>query len=195
MSTDSKLQKDEVKTEKLVVKIPGQEFDENLHKIEKLETEIDFLTNQLNTAKSFVKDIGIKTFEDIYIQNSKYPGSFILLSDSSLSIAFVPSDKYLKCDDDKINNLKDTYGDDIISENIEYSLNSDLVNKYGKFIFDFIENCPDILDRDKNKIIQRKVGYSVKKGSIEIALKWGKDKISDFIKDIQPIFSLKGVKK
>ena len=190
----AKAPKADKKNDKLNITIPGSEFDQNLSQIAKLQEQIDLLEAQLAMAQGVVKEVGIKTFNDVYEKTGGYPGSFILSSDSEASIMFVPSDRYIKCDENRFNELKDAYGDDVVTEKTEFVLNPVLVDKYGEILSNLIENSTDISDDDKSELIQAKVSYSVSKGAIEKAFTWGKGKVSDFIRDIQPIFAMKGAK-
>lgn len=183
-----------VNNDKLIVKIDSDEFDQSLVKMAELESQISQLTAELEIAKGVVKDTGVYTFENIYTKNGGYPGSFIMSSKSDASVMFIPMDKYIKCDEQRFNELKDIYGDDIVTEKTEYNINSALLDKYGEIISDLIENCNEISDDDKSELIQAKVSYSVSKGAIEKAFTWGKGMVSDFIRDIQPVFSLKSAK-
>jgi hypothetical protein len=185
--------KTEKKNDKLNVVITGAEFDQNLVKIAQLEALIDELTADLDMAKGIVKEVGMEKFEDIYIRTGGYPGSFILSSDSDASIMFVPNDKYIKCDENRAKELIDTYCDDVVTEKTEFVFNPTLLEKYSEVLSDFIETCPDIADDDKYELIQAKTTYNVTKGAIEKAFTWGKGKVSDFVRDIQPVFQLKGV--
>lgn len=184
--------KAEKKNDKLNVAVKGAEFDQNLTKVAQLEAQIDQLTAELEMAKGIVKEIGIKTFEDVYTKTGGYPGSFILSSDSESSVMFVPMDKYIKCDENRFNELKDTYGDDVVTEKTEFVMNATLLDKYGEVLSNLIENCDEIADDDKAELFQAKVTYSVSEGAIEKAFTWGKGKVTDFIRDIQPIFAMKG---
>ena len=184
----------EKKNDKLNITINGSEFDNNLVQIAKLQEQIDLLEAQLAIAQGYVKEVGIQAFVDTYTKTGGYPGSIILSSDSQASVMFVPMDKYIKCDESRFNDLKDTYGDDVVTEKTEFVLNPVLVDKYGEVLSNLIENSDDISDDDKSELIQAKVAYSVSKGSIEKAFTWGKGKVFDFIRDIQPIFAMKGAK-
>jgi len=182
------------KNDKLNITIKGSEFDQNLTQIAKLQEQIDLLEAQLAVAQGYVKDAGMKAFVDTYTKTGGYPGSFILSSDSEASVMITPMDKYIKCDENRFNELKDAYGDDVVTEKTEFVLNPVLVDKYGEVLSNLIENSTDISDDDKADLIQAKVAYSVTKGSIEKAFTWGKGKVADFIRDIQPIFAMKGAK-
>jgi hypothetical protein len=57
-----------------------------------------------------------------------------------------------------------------------------------------IEGTDLIAEDDKVLLFQSKTTYSVSKGSIEKAFTWGKGKVADFVRDIQPIFALKNAK-
>lgn len=183
--------KAEKKNDKVTINVSGDEFDFHLNKIVQLEVQIDQLTAELEISKGIVKEIGAERFNDRYSQTGGYPGSFNLSSDSGASIMFVPMDKYLKCDETKGEELKETYCDDLVTEKTEYSINPTLVEKYAEPISAFIETSPDISDEDRDQIIQAKVSYSVTKGAIEKAYTWGKGQVAPYIRDIQPIFSLK----
>jgi hypothetical protein len=182
------------KNDKLIVHVKGDETDIALVKMVELETQIDQLTAELEVAKGIVKEAAFKAFIDIYAKNGEYPGSFIVTTDSGANIMSIPMDKYLKCDENRFNELKDTYGDDVVTEKTEFVLNASLVDKYGEVLSNMIENSTDISDDDKAELIQARVAYSVSKGAIEKAFTWGKGKVNDFIRDIQPIFATKGAK-
>ena len=182
------------KNDKLNIHIAGEEFDRNLTNVAVLETLIDQLTAELEMAKGYVKEIGVKTFVDVYIKTGGYPGSFIISSDNQSSFLMTPMDKYIKCDEARFEELKDTYGEDVVTEKNEFVLNSALLEKYGEVLSDLIQNSPDIDDDDKLELIQGKVTYSVSKGAIEKAFTWGKGKVADFMTSIQPIFAMKGAK-
>lgn len=182
------------KNDKLNIHIEGIEFDQNLVQIAQLQSQIDVLEAQLAISQGIVKESAIKEFVKVYEKTGGYPGSFILSSDSQASVMFVPMDKYIKCDENRFNDLKDAYGDDVVTEKTEFVLNPTLVDKYGEVLSNLISNCDDISDDDKSELIQAKVAYSVSKGAIEKAFTWGKGKVADFIQNIQPIFAMKGAK-
>lgn len=182
------------KNDKPVIPITGKEFDDALVGMAQLEDQIDQITAQYETFKGIVKEFGQKAFEDIYTKTGGYPGSFDVMSDSKASIKMIPMDKYIKCDETRYNDLIDVYGDDVATEKTEFVLNAALVDKYGEILSDLIQNCDDIADDDKAELIQAKTTYTVSKGAIEKAFTWGKGKVGDFIRDIQPIFAMKGAK-
>lgn len=186
-----KAPKTDKKNDKLIVSIKGKEFDEMLSKIPDLEAKIDQLTAELEMARGVVKEVGINTFNDVYIKTGGYPGSFILSSESEASIMFVPTDRYVKCDENRYNDLKEVYGEDTVTEKTEFVMNPVLLEKYGEILSDLIQNCDDIAEDDKGELFQAKVNYSISKGAIEKAFTWGKGKVIDFIKDIQPVFTMK----
>jgi hypothetical protein len=181
--------KAEKKNDKLNVPIPGSEFDKNLVKMAFLDAQIDQLTAQYEMLKGIIKEKGYETFLDVYAKSGGFPGSFILSSDSDTHLMFMPTDKYIKCDDVRATELKEAYGEDVITEKTEYVFNAVLLDKYGEIFSDFIENCAEIAEDDKYEIIQSKVTYGVSKGAIEKAFTWGKGLVKEFIRDIQPVFT------
>ena len=187
------------KNDKLNVVIDNGEFVKDLKDMLDLDEQIDILTARRDIAKSNIKTTGIVKFNDIYQKTGGNPGSFIMSTPDGLSVMFVPSDGYIKCDEARFTELKDTYGDDVVTEKTEMTINLPTLDKpslktgmtIGDILSDMIENSTDISDDDKDSLFQAKTSYSVTKGAIDKAFTWGKGKVSDFVRDIQPIFSIK----
>lgn len=184
----------EKKNDKLSVFLSGEEIDTNLVKMVQLETQIDQLTAELEMSKGIVKNAAFKAFIDTYINTGGYPGSFIITTESEASIMAVPMDKYIKCDEVRFNELQKTYGENVVTEKTEFVINPALLEKYGEVLSDLIQGSPDIDEKDKDDLFQANFTYSVTKGAIEKAFTWGAGKVEDFIRDIQPIFVMKGAK-
>jgi hypothetical protein len=184
--------KTDKKIEKIIVEDEGKEdFDYHLTKFIELKAQIEQLKTELELSENIVKTTGIRKFNERYEQIGKYPGTFNLCSDTGESILFVPTDRYLKCDQAKGQELKETYCDDVVTEKVNYIMNPELVEKYAKTISTFIETSPEISDEDRNSVIQASVSYSISKGAIENATKWSNGDITSYIEDIQPVFTLK----
>jgi len=182
------------KNDKLNVVIEDGEFEKSLVKMAEITEQIDYLTAELAVAQGVVKEYGMNTFNDVYEKSGGYPGSFIMSTPSKASVMFVPTDRYIKCDENRFNELKEAYGDDVVTEKTEFVINANLLEKYGEILSTLIENCDEIPEDDKAALFQAKTSYSVTSGAIEKAFTWGKGKVKDFIKDIQPVFSMRGAK-
>jgi hypothetical protein len=181
------------KDEKVSIKVVGKEFDDNLKMLAELREKIEQLEAQKAVAESVVKETAIRKFDEIYLKNKVNPGSFNVLSESA-SVMVIPNDKYIKIDESRFNELKDTYSDDVVTEKTEFVLNAELLEKYGEVLSDLIQNSDKISDDDKDTLISARTSYSVSKGSIDKAFTVGKGEVVDFIRDINPIFNLKNPK-
>lgn len=179
------------KDDKLTIKIVGEEFDNNLKRFSELKKESEIIKTELDMVQTDLKDTTIQKWFDLYSKNGSYPGSAVVSSDSDSSFMFSPSDKYLTIDETRSIELKEKYGDDIITEDIVYTFDPTLLEKYSGILSNFIINSPDIAEEDKTRLIKASKKLFISKGSIEKAFTWGKGKISEYIEDISPIFSLR----
>lgn len=181
------------KNEKPLIDIKGEEFDENLKTFAKLKEQSDEINTQMALAQNFVKEETIKKWYDLYKNNGSYPGSALVTSDSESSFMFVPNDKY-SVNEKRAKELKDKYGDDIIIEDVSFSFNSNLLDKYANIISDLIQNSNDINDEDKDKLIVANKKVNITKGSIEKAFSLGNGNVEEFLDDINPVYTIKNAK-
>lgn len=181
------------KNDKPFINIKGDDFDANLKAFAKLKKDADNIKTQMTLVQSFLKSESMEKWFELYTKNGSYPGSTVVTSDSESSFMFAPSDKYLSIDDERAEDLKEKYGDDIVDENVKFSFNPDLLEKYADVLSDLIKNSKDIDDKDKGNLIKAEKSLSVSKGSIEKAISLGDD-VETFIKDINPIFSIRSPK-
>ena len=103
---------------------------------------------------------------------------------------FVPSDKYISLTADKAETLREEFGDDIVEEKTTFSFDNDMIEKYGEVLSMLIENCSDISDADKGKIIKATTVFSVSKGTIDVMKKYGE--VSEVMEQVKPVIALKG---
>jgi len=179
------------KDDKPVINIAGDEFDVNLKAFVALSDQEKQVKTQLTMVKGYIKEVSLDKWFGLYKTTGKYPGSALVTSDSEASYLLAPSDRYLKLDEENAERLKGKYGDDIVTEDVEFAFNSQLLNKYAEVISNFIQTSTDISDDDKMKLIVANKSLSVTKGSIEKALTVGGGNVQDFLDDIQPIYALK----
>lgn len=114
--------------------------------------------------------------------------------DTDIVVTFTSADAYQKVTADKADVLRSLYGDDIVGEKDKYSLNAEMLQKYGKAISDFILTSKKIADEDREKIIECNTEYAITKGAVDklpaLALKASKT-IEAVITDLGPTFQLK----
>jgi hypothetical protein len=77
----------------------------------------------------------------------------------------------------------------LLSENVVYKFNADLVEKYGAVLSELILNCPDIEEEDKGNLISGEKTFSVTKGSIDRLMQY--DSPEAVFELINPIVALK----
>ena len=109
------------------------------------------------------------------------------------SFMFIPTDRYLKIDEERYTELVDQFGEKIAEEVTTYTMDSALVEKYGEIISDLISNCGDIPENDKERLINIACSYTVKKGTIQ-ALDKFEGTIPELLEEIKPVYQLKGIK-
>lgn len=75
--------------------------------------------------------------------------------------------KYANLDEERVEYLQETLGEDIISTKNEFIINPELVDKYGQILCDFIKKSKDITAEDKELLIQLKQQHRIAKGTID----------------------------
>lgn len=185
------------KDDKETVMVVDAEFDSNLKKFAELKPMLDNLTAQMEVAKAAVKEVCITEYKKLYSTLKRNPGSFIVSTLDGANVMLVPSDKYITIDEDRSEELKETYGENIVKETTDYAFNSALLEKYMEVLSDMIMNSDKIAETDKENLIVASTKYSVKSGSIDEVFNISSDtktEVSSIIEDLQPVFSVKNPK-
>lgn len=152
-----------------------------------LKTTIDNATGKLKMIEGKLKDEVKRIFSEQYLKYGKRPDNFKLLDDSGLKVMGLIIDKYLSCDQNKYELLKET---ELVEEKTTYTFNPELLEKYQPIIEKLLINCPEIEDSDKEMLIEGVTSFNVKKGAIE-ELKGKPIELPHLIDLIQPIIQLK----
>ena len=87
--------------------------------------------------------------------------------------------------------MVDKYGEEIVEEKTTFSFDALMVEKYGEVISNLIENCREISESDKDKIIKAVTTYSVAKGTIDRMRNFGD--VSEIMEEVKPVCQLKNV--
>jgi len=193
--TAAKKQKDEV------VVTSASDFAA-IKKLQELNEQIASLEAQKVIVYGDVRALGVASFNKKYEDEKKYTESFKIVvrdenSQDTAVFQLQPTDKYIKIDDDKATLLKNKYGDNVVNEATTYALDADMLDIHGETISKLIENCPDIPEADKAKLIKAETKITVKKGMIkefrsnDIMRKFP---VEELVNDLQPIFQIKGAK-
>jgi hypothetical protein len=166
-------------------------------KVEKLEQLNDRMKSDKAVADMLsdeLRDIAKAEWVAEYERTKKNPESVMIVQEVAgdvASIMMVPSDKYITVTEARAEDLRDTYGEEIVEEETTFSFDSTMIEKYGEVLSMLIENCPDIAEADREKIIKATTKYSVAKGTIDKLNQYGD--VTGVMEDVKPVVSLKNI--
>jgi hypothetical protein len=141
-----------------------------------------------------IKEISKDEWVKFYEAKGSNPGSVLIEAqdgDDTASVMFIPTDKYISITPARANELVDKYGEEIVEEKTTFSFDALMVEKYGEVISNLIENCREISESDKDKIIKAVTTYSVAKGTIDRMRNFGD--VSEIMEEVKPVCQLKNV--
>ncbi len=179
------------KDDKQSVSVP--ELADAIARFNSCKEEIDNLEAQLKEAEFELHERGRKEFLSLYQKQHKNPDSFFLSASGSLRVLYVPTDKYKTIDTDRKRMLDAKYEgqgvENITTEQVEYTFNPDLLERYSEVLSELISSCDQIDDDDKAALISAKVKVSVAKGAIDRLLE--SPEPAEMLIDIAPVIQLK----
>ena len=174
--------------DKPTVEVDG--IEAQLNELQNLKTQIANLETELDVVTDEIKTIAKEKFVELYLENGRNPNTF-LLKDGSGCVMVIPTDKYISIkDEDRANQLIETYGEDIVTIDEKYYFNPEVLERNMKAIEKLIRDAKSISDADKQNLLIREIKYSVTKGTIDELYDYGED-MEAVINDIQPIITLK----
>lgn len=183
------------KTEKASIVIDDMEFFNKVEMLEDVNKKMKSLKAKSDVLSSEIKEMTKEEWIKFYEKTGQYPGSLNVESDyvddQKASVLFVPSDKYVSIKEDRAFELVEKYGEEIVNEETTFSFDQKMVEKYGEVLSALIENCDEIAERDKDKIIKAVTKFSVSKGTINKLGKYGD--VEEVFEDVRPVISLKNV--
>ena len=190
-STTSK----KTKNEKNEIIVNDTDFFEKVEKLEELQTKLKETKDKADLISDELKNIAKREWCSLYENTSENPESITVVQnnddDFTASIMLTPSDRYITINEDRAEELKDTYGDEIVEEKTTFSFDEKMIEKYGDILSDFILNCDEIDNKDREKIIKSTTTYTVAKGTINKLKEYGE--VVEMIETIKPVFSIKNV--
>jgi len=187
------------KDEKFRVKVKDSDFFEKIQRLQDLQDSMKRDKAEADMISDEIKEIGKTEWSKVYDRSKKNPGSIMLESKSGLNTAqfmFVPSDKYISINEDRSQALVKTFGEDVVEEKTVFSFDSEMVDKYGEILSEMIENCDEISEGDKEKIVKASVSYSISKGSIDKLKDYGDGaemEVLEVFEELKPVISIKNV--
>lgn len=183
-----------VKDDKTRIRVEDPKFFENVKKLEELNDVLKKTKASADMISDEIRDISKNEWIDLYQTTGRNPGSVMIECPNGLDMAqlmFVPSDRYITVNKQRAEELQEQYGADIITENIAYGIDQEMVDKYGEILSELIENCSLIPERDRERLITAKPTYSIAKGTIDKLPSYGD--VAEMMETIRPVVALKGV--
>jgi hypothetical protein len=187
--------KKSAKVEKTRITVEGDEFFKKVETLEGLNDKMKSAKAKADMISSEIKEIGREEWAKLYGETKKNPGSVMLENKDGEDIAqvmFVPTDRYITLNEEKAEELIETFGEDVVTEVTEFSFDAKMIEKYGEILSNLIEECDDIKESDKEKIVKAVTKYSVSKGSIDKFLDYNED-VELVMEVLKPVVALKNV--
>lgn len=200
MSLFAKAKKNQVekpksaKDKKVRLQVTDPNFFSKVEKLEQLNDTLKSAKAQADMISDEIKDLAKSEWVDYYTKTGKNPESVMICQEvagDTAQVMFIPTDKYITVTEARAEELRETYGEEIVEEETTFSFDSTMIEKYGEVLSMLIENCPDITDADKEKIIKATTKYSVAKGTIDKLNQYGD--VTEVMEAVKPVVALKNV--
>lgn len=189
------------KSSKEEVTINDPKFHLTLTRLAEINRQKDELDAESSILAAEVKERSISEFAKLYESNKKYPGSFIIKAIGmkkapSASLMFLPTDKYIKIDEARYNELEKEFGPEMVTQKTTYIMDSELIEKHGEALSELINKCKSFSEDDRNKLIKAVTSYEVAKGTISELknTKFDGHSVSEMLTEIKPVYQMKNVK-
>lgn len=162
-------------------------LEDKIKKFAELKQTIEAATGELKMIEGDIKSAGKDIFLKEYMAQKSTPENFKLQDKTGATCMLIVMDKYTTVDETKAEFLENFDG--LLTENVVYKFNADLVEKYGAILSKLIMNCKEIDAEDKPNLIAGEKTFSVTKGSIDRLMQY--DNPAEIFELINPIVSLK----
>jgi len=183
------------KDEKVRITIEDTTFFDKVAKLEALQDTMKSSKAKADMISDELKDLGKEKWAQLYTETGKNPGSVMLEqineSDDVAQVMFLPTDKYISITEERAEELRETYGEEIVTEDTTFSFDSKMIEKYGEVLSQLIMDSDEIAEKDKEKIIQATTKFSVAKGTIDNFKTYGE--VDEVMESVRPVIALKNV--
>jgi hypothetical protein len=182
------------KEEKVRLVVEDPTFFTKVQKLEELNDTMKSAKAKADMISDELRDVAKTEWLNQYERTNKNPESVMICQsqdDDTAQFMFIPMDKYITITEARADELQETYGAEIVEEETTFSFDSTMIEKYGEVLSMLIENCPDIDDKDKEKIIKATTKYSVAKGTIDNFAKYGD--VIEVMEAVKPVVALKNI--
>lgn len=176
---------------------PG--ISEKMIRLADVRGELKSLEAESTGLEVDVKTEVIQTYLDVCREEGRTPESFKVKGERGGQFLLIVMDRYAKVPDEtRANQLREAYGEDVVTKTETFVFNNVLLNEHMELISNAITTAveeSDLSDDVKNrlieKLIQKEEKFAVSDGALERLPKLGEDKQGSFLFDIQPVVQLK----
>lgn len=182
------------KDKKVRLQVTDPDFFSKVEKLEQINDRMKSDKAVVDMLSDELKDIAKAEWVDYYSKTGKNPESVVICQEvagDTAQFLFVPSDKYISVTESRAEELRETFGDEIITEETTFGFDSTMIEKYGEILSRLIEESTEISESDKEKIITAKTTYSVAKGTIDKLNQYGD--VSEVMEAVKPVVAMKNV--
>jgi hypothetical protein len=183
------------KDEKVRIKIEDASFFDKVQKLEQLNDTMKSAKAKADMISDEIKDLAKSEWSKLYGEMGKNPGSVMLEHvnelDDTAQVMFIPTDKYITINEERAEELRETYGEEIVEEETTFSFDSFMIEKYGEVLSRLIEESEEISENDKERIIKATTKFSVAKGTLDKMSEYGD--VEFVMEDLKPVVALKNV--
>ena len=173
------------KPEKKLIPVPV--LDGKIKKFLELKATIKGATAEMKMVEGDIKTAGKEIFMKEYRNQKSIPDNFNMQDKTGAAVMLIVQDKYTLVEAEKLEVLQKFDG--LISENVVYKIDPEMVEKYGEILSNMIMKSKDIAADDKPRLITGELTYSVAKGSIDRLLNYENPEM--IFQLINPIVALK----
>lgn len=183
------------KDKKVRLVVEDSSFFSKVQTLEELQETMKSAKAKADLISDELKDIAKDLWSEEYEKTKKNPESVMIVQESekgdTAQFMYVPTDKYISINEERAEELKEAYGEEIVEEKTTFSFDNDMIEKYGEVLSMLIENCDEIKESDKEKIIKAVTTYSVAKGTIDKFKQYGD--VTEMIETVKPVVAIKNV--
>ena len=182
------------KDEKIHLNVEDPTFFDKVQKLEALNDQMKIAKAKADIISDEVRDIAKSAWIKQYDKMGKNPESVLVVQEKgedTARIQFIPTDKYISINSSRAEELRETYGEEIVTEETSFGFDSSMIEKYGEILSRLIEECDEIPASDREKIITAKTTFTVAKGTIDKLDKYGD--VSEVMENVKPVVMLKNI--
>jgi hypothetical protein len=182
------------KDQKVRLTVEDANFFSNVQKLEELQDVLKSTKAKADMISDEIRDVAKEAWLKQYETTRKNPESVMVVQENGEDVAqlmFVPTDKYITITEARAEELRETYSEDIVTEETTFGFDAAMIEKYGEILSRLIEESNEIDEKDKEKIITAKTTYSVTKGTIDKFTEYGD--VVEVMEAVKPVVALKNV--